>query len=224
MGGAPALEGGDRVRRLTRPLTILCGVAALAGAVVLALVAVDARAWGDTMRNDDALFRVAPGRAQWAPSQHAPFHVTERLLGVRDDVMLRRAIAQFQVARLLQATTIFTLPEVQAATARAEIALVGVERSGAPDRDKSIAANLLGVITFRLAFGSQSSTGAAIARSMLAFRRAILWDGSNEDAKSNLELALRLEQAVRVVQRQQQGVLGSRQGHGQGSGRGGRGY
>ena len=212
------------MKRLARPVRLLAGVAALAGAVVLALVAVDARAWSDTIRNDDALFRVAPGRAQWAPPQYAPFELTDSLLGVDDDVQLRRAIARFQVARLLQSTTIFTEPSVQAAIARAEIALVNVERHAQRDQDRSIAANLLGVLNFRLAFGSQTSAASAMQRSMLAFRRAILWDGSNEDAKSNLELALRLLQAVQVQQRRQEGVLGSREGRGQGAGRGGNGY
>jgi hypothetical protein len=212
------------VRRGSRALAILGGAAALAGAVVLALVAVDARAWSDTMRNDDALFRVSPGKAQWAPSQHAPYGLTARVLGVHDDVMLRRAIAEFQVARLLQSRTIFTEPNVQAAIARAEVALVKVERDAPRDRDRSVAANLLGVLNFRLAFGSQTSAAVAIQRSMLAFRRAILWDGANEDAKANLELALRLIQATRITQRQQRGVLGSREGRGEGAGRGGRGY
>lgn len=208
------------VRRIA---SVLAGIAALAGAVVLVLVAVDARAWSATVRNDDALFRVAPARATWEAGAHAPFGLSERLLGTADDVRLRRAIRAFQVARL-QTTFFIQDPRLQAAKGKATLALVDVQRKGPSNRGRSTAANLLGVLAFQEARLDPSSTQTAIRRATLAFRRAILWDSTNDDAKSNLELVLRLAQAASQVRREQEGLFGNAHGRGTGAGRGGTGY
>ena len=118
------------VRRIA---SVAAGIAALAGAVVLVLVAVDARAWSATVRDDDALFRVAPARATWHADLRAPFGLTERVLGTADDVRLRRAIQAFQLARI-QTTFFIQDPRLQAAKAKATLALVDVERKGPSNR------------------------------------------------------------------------------------------
>ena len=82
---------------LGRILGIVGGVVALAGSVLLLLVAVDARAWSDAFRDDDAVFRVEPKQAVWDPAEHAPFGISRRVLGLDDDLALRRAIQRFQL-------------------------------------------------------------------------------------------------------------------------------
>jgi hypothetical protein len=209
---------------LRRSAAVVGGIAALAGAVVLLLVAVDARAWSATVRDDDQLFRVAPARATWAADARAPFGLSERLLGTADDVRLRRAVQAFQVARLRTTFVTTQDPVYQVAKAKAQLALVAVQRQGPSNRDRSIAANLLGVLAFQEARLDPSSAQTSIRRAALAFRRAILWDDTNEDAKSNLELVLRLTQAANQVRRDQAGIFGNARGHGTGAGRGGTGY
>jgi hypothetical protein len=208
------------VRRIA---SVVAGIAALAGAVVLVLVAVDARAWSATVRDDDALFRVAPARATWDSGARAPFGLSERLLGTADDVRLRRAIQAFQLARI-QTTFFIQDPRLQAAKAKATLALVDVERKGPSNRARSIAANLVGVLAFQDARLDPSSAQTSLRRATLAFRRAILWDATNEDAKSNLELVLRLAQVASKTRRDQEGLFGNSRGHGTGAGRGGTGY
>jgi hypothetical protein len=208
------------VRRIA---SVVAGIAALAGAVVLVLVAVDARAWSATVRDDDALFRVAPARPTWDSGARAPFGLSERLLGTADDVRLRRAIQAFQLARI-QTTFFIQDPRLQAAKAKATLALVDVERKGPSNRARSTAANLLGVLAFQDARLDPSSAQTSLRRATLAFRRAILWDSTNEDAKSNLELVLRLAQVANQTRRDQEGLFGNSHGHGTGAGRGGRGY
>jgi hypothetical protein len=208
------------VRRIA---SVVGGIAALAGAVVLVLVAVDARAWSATVRDDDALFRVAPARATWDAGARAPFGLSERLLGTADDVRLRRAIQAFQVTRL-QTTFYIQDPGLQAAKAKATLALVEVERKGPGNEARSTAANLLGVLAFQDARLDPSSAQTSLRRATLAFRRAIIWDATNEDAKSNLELILRLAQVANQTRRAQEGLFGNSRGHGTGAGRGGTGY
>ncbi len=206
-----------------RVASIVAGLAALAGAVVLVLVAVDARAWSATVRDDDNLFRVAPAKATWDAGARAPFGLSERLLGTADDIRLRRAIQAFQIARL-QTTFFIQDPRLQAAKAKATLALADVERRGPSNRSRSVAANLLGVLALQDARLDPSTAQASIRRATLAFRRAILWEPTNEDAKSNLELILRLAQLAGQTQRNQEGIFGNARGRGQGAGRGGAGY
>jgi hypothetical protein len=208
------------VRRIA---SVVVGIGALAGAVVLVLVAVDARAWSATVRDDDALFRVAPARATWDAGARAPFGLSERLLGTADDVRLRRAIQAFQVTRL-QTTFYIQDPGLQAAKAKATLALVEVERKGPGNEARSTAANLLGVLAFQDARLDPSSAQTSLRRATLAFRRAIIWDATNEDAKSNLELILRLAQVANQTRRAQEGLFGNSRGHGTGAGRSGTGY
>ncbi len=208
------------VRRIA---SVVVGIAALAGAVVLVLVAVDARAWSATVRDDDALFRVAPARPTWDAGARAPFGLSERLLGTADDVRMRRAIQAFQLTRL-QTTFFIQDPSLQAAKAKASLALVEVERKGPSNQARSTAANLLGVLAFQDARLDPSGAQTSLRRATLAFRRAILWDATNEDAKSNLELILRLAQVASQTRRDQEGLFGNSRGHGTGAGRGGRGY
>src|SRR5205807_2364734 len=89
------------VRRI---LSVVAGIAALAGAVVLVLVAVDARAWSATVRDEDALFRMAPARPTWNAGARAPFGLSARLLGTADDVRLRRAIQALRLAQVASQT------------------------------------------------------------------------------------------------------------------------
>jgi hypothetical protein len=206
-----------------RALGIVGGLIALAGSVLLLLVAVDARAWSDAIRDDDTVFRVTPKEAAWAPEERAPFGLTRRVLALDDDLALRRAIQRFQLARF-QSAFFNQSTSLQASRARAQIALAAVERDAPRVRDKSIAANLLGVLAFQEARGDPIHAQQAIQRAAQAFRRAILADGSNEDAKANLELIVRLQQANNALKRQQNGVFGNARGRGTGAGSGGSGY
>jgi hypothetical protein len=208
---------------LRRIASVVLGIAALAGAVVLVSVAVDARAWSATLRGDDALFRVTPARAEWDAQARAPFGLSQRLLGTADDVRLRRAVKAFQLARL-QTTFFIQDPALQAAKAKAQLALAAVERQGPDNRERSVAANLLGVLAFQEARLDPSTAQTSIRRATLAFRRSILWNPSNEEAKSNLELILRLTQAARAARHDQEGIFGNAHGKGTGAGRGGTGY
>jgi hypothetical protein len=195
---------------------------ALVLAVELFLVALDARAWDRAFRADDVVFRVVPARARWSPRQHEPFGLARRLMGVGDDVALRRAFSLFERSR--QDTLKYGLSKRPAASrARAAIALAALERGSSSPHDRAVAANLLGLIAFDDAAGESGGASQRVLQSTAAFRRAIVLDPTVEDAKINLEVMLRFVRATAEFNRQN-GTFGTAQGPGTGSGRGGSGY
>jgi hypothetical protein len=236
-----------------RALGIAGAVVALTLAVSLVLLAADARAWRDSVRDDDVLFQLNPVRAAWAPAQRAPFGLGRSALGVGDDVELRRAIRLFQLARIPQAVIaesqqgprptqchpicrpqsrrlfpprVVTLPlDIEAVRVRARIVLAAVERSAPDVADRALAANLLGVLAFDEARSEPLNSAVLLRQSTDAFRRAISLDPQSVDAKTNLEILLRLSGPDGEIARQHVGIFGGTlDSPGSGSSRAGRGY
>lgn len=168
-------------------------LALVLGGLVL-LLAADVSRWRETMRADDLQYSAGTGAApDWrSGGQIVPFGVARRLLGVDDDVALRRAVLDYRAvtrSRPLDPGT------ARRARGEAEVALANVaaESSGA---QASQAADLLGI----LAFADSTSGGAVgrsapVERSVTAFENAVRLDRDNEAARYNLELVLRLLQA-----------------------------
>jgi hypothetical protein len=209
--------------RVWRAITVLGAAVALALASGLVLLAVDARGWQDTLREDDVLFQMAPARAQWAASERAPDGLARRLLALDDDIRLRRALRLFQLAHL-PATTFESGQNVEILKVRAQIALAQIERNSSDPRDRAVAANLLGVLAFEEARNDPVNATMMLRRSAEEFRNAIALAPSREDAKVNLEILLRLRQPGAEKTREQVGIFGAAQGIGAGATRAGRGY
>jgi hypothetical protein len=208
----------------SRGLAIAGAAGALALATVLVLVALDARAWQQTIRNDDGVLRVAPERARWSPDERDPFGTARRLLAISDDIALRRAARLFQLSRHQPLYSLGPGLTQEAGRARAEIALAAVERDDPRRRDRAIAAELLGVLAFDKARNEPRNVGGLLRRSAAAFRRAIALDPTADQPKTNLEIVLRLTGRAAEANRQRLGLFGNSAGHGSGSGRGGEGY
>jgi hypothetical protein len=180
--------------------------------VVLALLAIalaaDVRSWRSGLRDGDAVYAASPERASWIPRTRLG-GLAGNLLGVDDDVDARRALRLYRATagtrlRLDNAT------RVQTARAAAQDALLAAARSSDPAR-ASQARTLLGILTF-----GQSASGGAedqVEGAVADFTDAVRADGTNDDAKFDLELLLRSSAATGT--RPGQGVGG-------GFGRGGR--
>ena len=162
-------------------------------ATLAALLSVDLRAWHDSLRAGDARYRTAPAVAGWRASSILPFGAARSLLAVDDDLAARRAIRLFRLTYGVRGR-LDTALQTQGARAVAELALADVTRSG-DLRRAAQASDLLGV----LAFGDFAAGGGRDAnqaeRAVSAFANAVRLDPSDEAAKFNLELALRLFQA-----------------------------
>lgn len=195
---------------------------ALAAAVLLALFAHDLRAWPAAIARDDVRAAAGVGGAPtWRPSTVLPAAWSEDLLSLRADRELRLAIRRFRQTYDLPPGFGGGLTAVKARDA-AEAALAARAQDPDPAR-ASQALDLLGLLLFG---DSTSGAGSAAAtRAVGDLQQAVRLDAGNEDAKTNLELVLRLLEAH-----------GSRPGsaaaagprstghHGAGSGQPGEGY
>jgi hypothetical protein len=186
-----------------RPRTLVAGAVLVVVAALLAAAAHDVRAWRHAIAHGDARFAAAPSTAQWRASTWLPRDPVRHVLGLDDDLALRRAARAFRIAYV---TGRGFDNGVTRTTRRsnAEVRLADVAAHGTPSH-ASVAGNLLGV----LVVGGGRVTGGVTAddRARSAFEAAIRRDPGNTAAKYNLELLLRRTRAT-----------ATRQGAGNGSG------
>ncbi|MFN2470392.1 MAG: hypothetical protein ABR583_05265 [Gaiellaceae bacterium] len=209
--------------RAQRAVTVAVVVVALCLAAGLVALAQDARGWREAMADDDVRFQMAPARARWEADQRAPFGLARRALGVGDDVALRRALRVFQVSR--GRATSFEQDEARTAMrARAQIALSELLGRDGDPRRRSLAENLLGLLSFEEAAADPRASGDLLRAAAGRFRRSIALDPAGEEAKYNLELTLRLLQPSSRRSRERMGIFGVGEGIGAGSSRAGTGY
>jgi hypothetical protein len=162
---------------------------ALVLALMAVLLAVDVGRWRSALDAGDRRAAAAPAAdVDWVPSATLPFDPARRLVGLADDIALRRAIRAYVIA--VHTGKGFDNGQTRAVRRdEAESALEGVILRGSPEQ-VAHADVLLGV----LAFGTSSApVGVAQpgARSVDAFAEAARLDPSDTAAAFDLELALR---------------------------------
>ena len=192
-----------RARRLRRVLAPALAIALLlALAVVSGLVAREARAVERVVERSDLEYVGRPARFRgWAgegriPTAHRRWRVagllpfSERLLGIDDDLLYRRALhAYADDARRRDSRYDFLRSTFRA---EARTLLSEAESAALPASLRSKAANMLGAMTLDEANGDPERKQKLMALSIEHFRRAIRIDPRNAEAKYNLELLLRL--------------------------------
>jgi hypothetical protein len=203
-------------RTLARHRSALVALVLMGVALVLALLAVDVRAWQTTVARDDVRFRALPAhKGLWKPPTILPGDPASRLIGTGDAMAYRHALQYFWFAR------IGSNPEVRQDTpalrASAQERIQSMIGSAPNAKQRSDAANLLGVlvVTTPAPGSDHDAVTQILTRAAQYFQLAISIDDRNLDAKQNLELVLRL-------QRPGKGKLGrdARSGYGFGRGRG----
>lgn len=174
---------------MTRALRLVGGLACLAAACVLLLLATDVRSWGKRLPADDLRFRADAFPADlWRPQQLVPFHAARGLLGVDDDLAYRRAVRLFRLSSPGHAEAYDTQTAVT--RARAEAALAAVSRSGSNLPRRAQASNLLGVLDTLLGTREPASRKTFFQNAISEFAAASELDPSNDAARHNLEFAL----------------------------------
>jgi hypothetical protein len=176
---------GSRRRPIARTLA---GVAVAALAVVVAVLAEEARRWPGRIDAGDAAYLAAPGGGDARP---VPARRSARaagdLLGVDDDLAYRRAlqlVARGRVARFVFASRWIEL------ISEAQRELGELEEATDDRSRRSDAANMLGIVYFDGAQASSIRRSDFLRASALAFDRAVRLNPHNADAKYNLELLL----------------------------------
>ena len=177
-------------RRIVIGSRIAAGLAALALAAVLAVFAGDVLAASSTMKRDDLRFGVAPdARGLWKVEGRTPS--LESILQLKDDLAWRVAAQRFQLSRAR--ANIAYDPTRTLSRAETQAGLASAETQELTARQASPLRELLG--DPRLRGGGRRPAErprGSCERSSSEFRRAIRLDPSNDEAKFNLELLLRL--------------------------------
>jgi hypothetical protein len=205
-----------KLRGLRRHRAALLALLCTVTAIVVALLAVDVNAWRSIIARDDIRFRALPAhRHLWHSAAILPGDPAALLLGTDSTISYRHALQYFWFSR------IGSDPDVRQDTptlrANAQNQLLSIVTSTLSARQRSTAANLLGVlvVTTPSIGGSGGGTTAVLTRAAEYFQQAIALDAGNADAKENLELVLR-------IQRPGKSGLGhdARRGYGFGRGHG----
>ena len=175
---------------MTRAIALRAVAAAVCvgAAVILVLLALDARAWSSRFPADDLRYRRdASAPRLWKPHELSPFGLDRAVLGLADDIAYRRALREFRIGRPLEPvfSTSATTHRVQA-----QIKLTQVMAMAGPAARTSQAANLLGVLGFAMATQDAAQRTTFLNNAITAFKEAIALDPTNDDALFNLEYAL----------------------------------
>ena len=174
-----------KTSRIAGPVAV---VLAFSVAVLLALVAADVMRTQQALESGDARFGgVAGTKGMWTADTVLPAGAGRALLDIEDDLEFRAAVQRFRFAQPRQEVTQFSQLAVRSGAERvlARAALDADQRRG------SLLANLRGVLALEEA-RLGNGTGPPLRRAVGHFRRAMELDAGNDDARFNLELALRL--------------------------------
>ncbi len=168
---------------------IVCVLAA----VVLLLLAMDAKSWSSTVTRDDLRFRTDPSQGfLWHPGTMLPGDPASIVIGTGSTVKWRRALQLFWFSRIgSDPETREQLPTIRA---EAEQTLESLIRTAPTASERSKAANLLGVLIVATPppGNDPSSLLTILKRGAGYFEDAIALDATNYDAKQNLEIAYRI--------------------------------
>jgi hypothetical protein len=172
----------------------LAGAAfAAAAAVVALLFALDIRRYQHRIAADDAALVANPARADlWRPGQAVPFGAAKTLLGIEDDLKYRRALRLFLLGKPWSTAPV---PPIQLVAyrnaAQVELARLVQQDTNAARRSREL--NMLGALsTAAISPLDPAHRLNALVRATLSYRDAVNADDSDDNAKFNLEVALRL--------------------------------
>lgn len=198
---------------MRRHAPLALGVAVLALALLLALIARDVRRWDESVAAGDERFQISPGPdGLWEPSGGT---LTGRLapsvLGIEDDLWLREAAQLFRRSRPRSET--LRTPKMLSFATSAQVRFGEIQQSAAPAALRSIAANELGALALAEMITDPTQARDHARRATEKFTEALRIDPGNAAARHNLEL-------IRTLREQGRGALAFEDGEGTGSGTG----
>jgi hypothetical protein len=205
-------------RRAVQIVAVLCVPVAIA----LALLAVDVLLVPGEVRADDTRFEGAPlrQRTPWEDVGLLPEDVSARLLDIEDDLDYRRTILLY--ARTDPRRVQITTPEQEALRGQVVVELTLRSRNEPDPERRSQLLNLHGALTMGRFSSDPRERDANLISAVDSFRTAIRLDPDNDDAKINLEFALRAAAPGQLSG--QNPERGAARGERAGAGRAGGGY
>jgi len=182
-----------------RVALVVGAITCLVLAVALLLVAADVLRWRNVLRADDVRYRVAPATSGlWSASTSVPFDPARSMLGITDDIALRRAVQAYRISTLDDASTSVATRVLR--RAEAEDRLQDVAASDPDPARRSRALELLAVLRLSTPASNVQERAATVKTATADLQRAIALDPSNDGAKYNLETTLRRSRGVQQAQ------------------------
>ena len=206
-------------------LLLAASVVAIPLALLLSVLAVDILRTPGWIAEDDSRFASSPIRASgglWNEPGMLATRARLETLDVGDDLAYRRTIALFARLQPGRADAVPN-PEQEARWAKLQLDLTTQSRDHPDPERRSELQNLLGVtLLARFLYASPDQRTMLLSNAVGAFRTAVEIDGGNDDAKVNLELALRAYSPILFPSNAPD--AGGAQGQQSGQGRSGSGY
>lgn len=207
----------------TRLLPV-AAIVAVPVAVVLVVLAVDVLRTPGWTERDDTRFASAPLRGSGLWNEPGVLGTRARLasLGLEDDLAYRRTLALFKRLRPGAADQAVD-GEQENRWAKLQFDLTVQSRENPDPRRRSELQNLLGVtLLARYLYASPDQRTMLLSNAIGSFRSAVELDPGNDDAKLNLELAMRAYGPILFPSNAPD--AGGAQGQQSGQGRSGSGY
>ena len=170
--------------------TIL-GLLAAAAAVFLLVLATDVRTWQTQLAADDARFQAySASEDLWQISTILPERVSRVFLGTGDDIRYRRAANSFFFARPYRRG--HQLPELDAARGEAQIVLARLFADEHDPMRRSQVGNFYGALSLAvLQHQDLEQRASTLEAAVATLQEAVRLDPTNDEAKYNLESAIR---------------------------------
>jgi hypothetical protein len=203
-------------------LVRIAAVLAIPLALALALLGADVLRVPGEVGAEDTRFEGAPLRQRdpWADVDFLPERLSTRLLDIEDDLDFRRTVSLY--ARTDPRRIQITSPEQEALRGRVVVELTLASREERDPRRRSLLLNLHGALTMGRSSSDPRERDANLISAIDSFRSAIRLDPGNDDAKINLEFALRAAEPGQLAGENPE--RGAARGERAGAGRAGGGY
>lgn len=207
-----------------RRALVVAAVAAVPLALILLVLAIDVLRTPGWVAKDDSRFSSAPIRGSGLWNEPGVLATRARIsaLGLNDDFAYRRAVALFSRLQPGKEDQLAD-PELENRWAELQFELATQSRENPDPQLRSELQNLMGVtLLARYLFASPDQRTMLLSNAVGAFRTAVEIDPTNDDAKTNLELALRAYAPILFPSNAPD--AGGAQGEQSGQGRSGSGY
>jgi hypothetical protein len=157
---------------------------------ILVLLAADVWRLSDAVAADDVRYRTAPSADDlWDPGALVPLATARKTLALGDDLAFRRAVRSMRLGDFEDTRSFDTNVLIQRAEAQSQLEAIAAG-DGDPAR-RSRAMTLLGVILLATPVQTADEQRAARRTAIRHLRTAIALDPDNDEAKFDLEFALR---------------------------------
>ena len=167
--------------------------------VFLILLATDVLRWSNAVQASDVRYRAnASAAGLWQIDALVPGDPGRSLLGIDDDLALRKAVRALELSKLGSRANY--QPELIVQRADAEARLQTLASGGGSHTQRSRAAELLGVLQLASPTSNPQQRSSFLLKAVANLQKAIQLDPSNDEAKYNLEVALRGTHGVQTVQ------------------------